>query len=267
MKIKRLGLILLFALLALPACAQRGGLKAWWQALRLRVAVARNVEEKSVQHIVVPEQGTTVLRRAQISNMMGSPIVQVRLPANTVGQGSEILSARIVKPSELRDAVYLPPTKLYVPQAFAEDESAVYKGLRIKLLPELQHILEHGLEIDKTIFFKIHASYELGESYRYMFPPDNNWAEYENLPEITFDLPVVTRIPVTKQMLQENPFEEIYNCEVIFRRDVHPNLISGVMTFLDINGTVDWYQVVLENGKLTLVPAPTTIVLGGISWY
>lgn len=258
---KKFIVFLLICFCACPGFAQRGkGVRDWFRALRLQRSVAQTVTQTAAS-------SSSGIYWAKVANLPGMPLVQVRLPSRPAAPTDGVLSARVLPPSQVYHLINLErTTQLYVPRAFAEQDKALYRalyrGVRLTNLNDLQNILENGMEIKKSRFSAIYSSYSLGDALGYALPP-YEWLVYENIGEIDLELPVVVKIPVTIRLIEKNtPYDDMG--DVIFRQDLWADMISDVMVFLEIDGKADWYKAVLEDKKLLLIPTPTKRVSGWV---
>jgi len=260
---KKLFLICLIGLCFFPAFAQEGKLiKAGADAANNGLAqqVGRQLTEQTLHAAKVPN---TVL--AQISNLPGKPLVQVRMeaPLSTVMQ---MVPARVLVPSQAYDAIN-PGSYLRLPTVFTSPEKAVYRGLRIRKLNDLRTMLTEGMPVQKTKFGVVYGSYAPSVALAYALPP-GEWAVYENLHEIDLELPVMVKIPVTRGLRIFNaPQSTGFANEVYFYENLRAKRISDMMVFLEVGGKPGWYKVVLEKGKLVFVPAPVTDIPGYIDHW
>ncbi|MCQ2411225.1 MAG: hypothetical protein MJ053_07220, partial [Elusimicrobiaceae bacterium] len=76
-------------------------------------------------------------------------------------------------------------------------------------------------------------------------------------------IPVVVSVPVTPA---EERAYSLLSYEYEFFHTILPSDISHVMTFLEVNGKVDWYEAVLENKELVLVKVPAGLVNGYLGY-
>lgn len=201
---------------------------------------------------------------ARIDNMAGTPLIAVRSLENSSTQPGNILSARLLKPGEVyhhinKDAV----GKLNVPQSFAKDDGALYWGISVRDLFSLRHIFKKGMEIQKSKFPVIYSSYDLGVALRYIYPEE---VVDKGLPTALSELPVMVKISLTGKMLKKNPPTRWMDKDILFGKDIKPQFISEIMTFLEINGQAGWYRVVWKNRKMIFVPVPSTLVAQSIDY-
>ena len=249
---RRYFIMLACCLCAVSGFAQRGNLLKEWLGLFNRQA-ATNAVTKTAAKRTIPHE----IRFAKIDRLPGTPLVQVRVPSS-ISLG-EILPARVLPPSQVYRSVSLGQrSNFYVPSAFDPSERAVYRGIRIKKLTDLENLLRKGMEIRKSSFPQIYAAHTPGIALDYALLQEE-WAIYENIHDIELELPVVVRIPITPKLLSNNPFHNDAT-EVTFSRSVRADMIPDVMVFLEINGKADWYKAVLENNKLVLISTPTAYV-------
>ena len=258
--------LLLLVFGTFPTHAQRGqGLRTWLKSWKMRPSVAAQVEQRAARQ-AVQTSVTAGMRLAKIANLPGTPLVQVQFPEGDGPQGTDILPARVLKPSEVYKAISLTyNSQLCVPAEFATPDGAIYRGLKLNNLAELKNILVHGMEIKKSHFPEIYASYSLGVALGFSVSPFE-WATYENLPDIDFELPTVVKIPVTIRLLEKNtPYES--NGDVFFRQDIWPDLMSDVMVFLEVDGKPGWYRATLQDKNLVLIYSPTKNIEGWIEEF
>lgn len=257
--------LLLLVFGAFPAQSQTGkGLRGWitsWKNPFVRELVERTAARRGL-----PTSVTEGLRIVKITNLPGTPLVQVKFPKGELPQETDILLARVLRPSEVYKAISLThDLQLYVPAEFGSQDGVVYRGLKLNNLAELKNILVRGLEIKKSNFPGIYTSYSLGVALGFSVSPFE-WSTYENLPDINFELPTVVKIPLSIPLLEKNaPYES--NGEIVFRQDILPDLISDVMVFLEVNGKPGWYRAALEGKNLILIPAPTKNIEGWIESF
>lgn len=260
---KKILIILLVSLLALPSYAQKGkGLKRLFQFFD-RSAVTRTVTRQAAASSL-GSSARAGIQLVKITNLPGMPLVQVRVPEESV-PSQQVQPAQVLPPSQVHKSISLVKdmsAQLYVPSALAEPGMALYRGLRIKNLKDVENILLRGMEISKSRFSKLYFSYYPDVALGYTLPPEE-WATYEDIGEIDFELPVLVKVPVTIRLLEKNtPHDD--GTETILYQDLWADMISHVFVFLKIGEKTDWYEVVLEGGKLLLKPTPTTNMPGWI---
>ncbi|MCQ2411291.1 MAG: hypothetical protein MJ053_07595 [Elusimicrobiaceae bacterium] len=193
---------------------------------------------------------------ARIVNMSGAPLVQVRLAQNAADP-QDILSARLLKPAELYNYTNLDNSgELNSPRPFAQAQGSAFRGISVRDLVALRHLFRNGMEIKKSEFPEIYSSHKLDVALGYIYPAEEDIVLEESA-DGHFELPVVARIPFTQQLLKQNPPEVSISQEIVFSQDIKPQFISEVMVVLEINGQVGWYQTIVENGQLLLLPVPS----------
>ena len=209
--------------------------------------VGRQLTEQALHAAKVPN---TVL--AQISNLPGKPLVQVRMeaPLSTVMQ---MVPARVLPSIEVYKSISLVENRqLYVPDAFTETRNVLYRGMRFAQLSDLENILLKGIELRRSAYSELYFAYIFSEAMRYALP-------YATTEEVCGDFPVVVKVPVTDQLpvSQTGVTAQAY-------RDLSAEFISDVMVFLEINGRADWYKAIMENNKLVLISTPVTYISGRV---
>lgn len=198
-------------------------------------------------------QVTPSLRLAQIVNLSGQPLVQVRLNTVETSPSTEILQARILPSIQIYQFVSpLESSQLHVPSAFADTKKALYRGMKLTKLSDLENILLRGLEIRHSVYSEIYFAYMFSMAMRYALPfiPEEN---------VKGDFPVVVKVPVIPDL----PVSQIGVTAQAYE-DLPAKFISHVMIVLEINGRASWYQAIVENNKLVLVEVPTTYMPGWI---
>ena len=159
--------------------------------------------------------------------------------------------ANLLEPDILRSIVF-PAGQVYVPQPFAEENPALYRGMKLSEISDIKNLLINGLEMKKSHYVgEIFTSPSLNVATNYALPV--LWDQYEG--EAQMEIPTLLRIPVTPLLLQTNAPEQ-FGFQWIFRRNVSAAHISDIMVFLNINNTPGWYKAVLENNYVIFVPVP-----------
>ncbi len=259
---KKLVVLSLLCLCVCPSYAQKGkAVKAGVDAAcgkGLTQTVTRQIARQTVS---MPE-----VRLAKITNLPGQPTVNVRLP-QVLSSETQFLSAKILKPSQLHKNISLVESlQLYMPDEFYGKEEAAYRGMRLENVDELKNLLANGLEIRHTAYDEgIYAAKSPAVALSYAVPP-LEVSIYESFMDGEFPIPVMTKIPLTKGLLQTNA----PGCSkgwLVFGKDLPKEMISDVMIFLEINGKPDWYKVTLEQGNITFTPAPSRYVGGILDSY
>lgn len=260
---KKIIITFLICLCTSASFAQRGrGLARFQQLFDRRFAREVLAKETTVGGLDATTRAGVQL--AQIANLPGSPLVPVCLPEGS-DPSVEVLRAQVLPPNQVYKSISLvknSKAQLYVPSALTEPGMALYRGLRIKNLKDVENILLRGMEISKSRFSKLYFSYYPGVALGYTLPPEE-WAFYEEIGEIDFELPVLVRVPVTIRLLEKNtPYED--GTETILYQDLWADMISHVFVFLKIGEKADWYEAILKDKKLLLKPTPTTKTPGWI---
>ena len=222
--------------------------------------VAQALAKNGVASSLVPVQITNL--PAAISATQA----WVAVPTSEIPAAAQALSARVLPVDELRQAVSNDrKMKLYVPSALISGKYTLYRGLRLQNTDELQNILTHGMEIDKTHHHTVFVSPNISVALGYMFP--HQTARLLG----TFEeeaLPVMIKIPVTQQLLRENspqkPQEE-FGGRRVFYQDVPAEQISDVFVFLEVNNQLRWYKAVVEQGQLIFIPVPSKALSGWLA--
>lgn len=186
-----------------------------------------------------------VFYRAEIGNFIGSPIVNVGLPEALSVPTTQLLQARVMGAEELHGVLHS-PREVYVPLSFANtSKQEMYRGINISEWGDLEKILKDGMKIDRTRTEKgISATSKLPIAITYALPE----------PWSNGSIPVLTRIKVTDQFLEDNPPVH-FKSEHIFFEDIPAEMIPDVFVFLKI-GEPGWYKAQLQEGKVTLVGVP-----------
>ncbi|MCQ2410799.1 MAG: hypothetical protein MJ053_04835 [Elusimicrobiaceae bacterium] len=246
MGIIKKGCLLLFLLGVTVGCYAQG-----------KSVVEGGVSAASHSTKVLPEAAFQHIRRAmqkcnlssplimqplQITNLPGSPEIPLfsHMPVS-----SSILQARTLTTKEVSQKIFSHYwTDVYVPVSFASDEVALYRGMELDYLTDIQHILQNGLECNKSRYEGIFFSCSLEMALGY------TTGKYRALP-------VLVRVPVTADM--SGTFKSYFNDEYIFLQDVPADRISDVVVFLEVDGQVGWYKVVLKDGNLALESIPNRL--------
>lgn len=189
------------------------------------------------------------LQRTRLLNFNGQPVVTFQMPT------TKHLRAQLIEPDILRNIVFS-PEHTYVPQSFAEEEPALYRGMKFSEITDLETLLTCGLKMEKSSYVgEIFTSPSVNIAVNYALPV--LWDTWNG--EVQMDLPVLVRIPVTPALIKINAPDQ-FGFQWIFRRDVPANMISDVMVILRVNDTPGWYKVVRENGQLIFQPVPGTLI-------
>ncbi len=247
--------ILCICLCSVCAHAQYGWVRGLFfkrTAAKSRVT-ARTIEKSLQQQAVVPPRETLL----QIHNLPEQPLIKLKpsTPADELFAQSGVSVSRSILParalaSTLAKAVIFPkgadPSAIFIPTALNTQEKAVYRGLKINNLQELQNILENGLEAnnvsvstDGKIYFSASLYTETLAATKSTF---------------TTQLPIVVKfIPPAEQDCY------VHAGNYYTPKDIPPQDIRAVMVFLEANGTPGWYQAVLDDGKIVLLPAQSRV--------
>ena len=249
---KKLLLILIAAATVSPLYAQVGNagraVTSVVEGSARGTELAAGVSRKVAAQTVTP---AAALRLAQITNLPGKPLVQVRLNTDETSPLEEILPVRILPSIQIYKSVSpLGSRQLYVPSAFTETKNVLYRGMRFTKLSDVENLLLRGLEIRLSAYSEIYFAYLFSMAMGYTLPriPDE---------EVKGDFPIVVKVPVIPQLpvSQTGVTAQAY-------QDLPAEFISDVMVFLEINGRADWYKAIVENNKLVLVSVPTTYTPG-----
>ena len=259
---KKLLLIFIIGVCAFPVQAQKGKIikGSLGGGAALTDAVTREVAK---QTITLPQ-----VYLAQIANMPGKPIVNVRM-FKTVEAAAPVLSARILKPSELhRNISLVESLQLYMPDAFYLSDEAAYRGMRLDELDELKNLLIHGLQVKHTHYGEIYAAHNASAVALSYAVPSQGMCIYESFLDGEYQLPVITKIPFNLELVKHSAGALDHRTGwLTFGKDIPASMISDVMIFLEINAHPDWYKVTLENGELVFTPAPSRAVRGILDSY
>ena len=257
---KKLLVLSLFCLCVCPSYAQKG--KMIKGALGGRAALTDAVTRQVAKQTVAASQ----MRLAKITNLPGQPTVQVRLPQTAVSD-SPVLSARILKPSELyKNIESKTGMQLYMPDEFYGKEEAAYRGMRLDGWDDLKNLLVNGLQIERTHYRMIYASKKSSVVALSYAVPTREALIFESFLDGEYQLPVIVKIPLTNEVLSFHEPDQRTGW-LTFRQDIPSSMISDVMIFLEINGKPDWYKVTLEQGNITFTPAPSRYVGGILDSY
>lgn len=220
----------------------------------------------AVQQTAQKSLSQTDERMAQIANLPGKPTIWVRLP-HVEDTDVPILSARIIKPSELHENISLVESlQLYMPDAFYVPGDAAYRGMRLDDMDDLKNLLANGLETSHTAYDEgIYAANSPAVALSYAIPSYDSCI-YESFLGGEFPIPVITKIPLTKELLQTNAPGHSKGW-LVFGKDLPKEMISDVIVFLEIDGKPDWYRVTLEQEKIFFTPAPSSKVPGHYDTY
>lgn len=191
----------------------------------------------------------------QITNLPGAPKIPLKVtPSLTSASGATLLSARAVTGNELTARVFLERWKsLRVPEAFNRDEDALYRGMWLKDLNQLQYILTKGLEVRRTRFPGIFFTNFFADAVQYSAGLYGNFS-------------VIIKVPVTADMTDplkpdmQIKLRKYLIREYLFMQDLPADKISNVIIFLEIDGIGNWYKVTLENGEMVLEQVPSKIL-------
>ncbi len=263
---KKLLILVLMILCFSPLYAQRWRGLTPWKKPAVRTHVLRNKVRRAAVRPVTQTVSLPKVRVAQITNVPGKPMVNVRLPETAVSN-SPVLSARILKPIELHRNISLEKSlQLYMPEAFYLPDEAAYRGMRLDEWDELKNLLINGLQVGRTHYGMIYTAKFAAAALSYAVP-DHEMCVYESLlEEDEFRLTVITKIPLTSEVLSLSVPDHRTGW-LTFGKDIPAFMISDVMIFLEINGKPDWYKVTLEEGNLLLTPAPSKKVPGILDSY
>ncbi len=183
--------------------------------------------------------------RVRILNFQDHPFVTIRTTEH------KPLRANLLEPDILRNIVFS-DGQVYIPQSFVEEDAALYRGMKLSEISDLENLLVNGLETKKSHYVgEIFTSPSVNIATNYALPV--LWDTWKG--ESQMDLPVLLRIPVTSSLLQTNPPDQ-FGFQWIFRKDVAAEHISDVVVFLNINNTPGWYKAVLENNHVIFMPVP-----------
>ena len=234
---KKMILFTMAVFFALPTFAQKGNVvKAGAEALTRRLP--QQVEAQIARQMLgkIP-----AVQFAEISNLVGCPLVQVQLLESVSVPGNGLLQARVMGAEELHDILHT-PRQMYVPLSFARAlPQELYRGVSLDNLGDLETLLKDGIKTDKTRRGNgIFAGSNLPASITYALPEP--W-------ETSF--PVLMRIKPTDQFLQDNPPAH-FKSEWVFFEDIPADMIPDVLVFVKVNGEAGWYKAQLQGGKVVL---------------
>ncbi len=222
-----------------PACAQKKGLPKGVKAVlgkKPPLTGAAPVVRLPVSCVPL------VLSNAVVAASGVPPAILERQITNTLPK-LRLLSAqeskRILFPQAEKGNLF------YVPLSLNTPETAVYRGLSLSNLEELENIVKNGLELNK-IQVRNATEYAIFTSHRLEL------ALHHALTDEKAAIPVIVKIPVTQQY---KPLG--YNGHFVFIRDVPAEYISEILALLKINGKAMWYKAIWQEGKMVLIPAPS----------
>ena len=266
---KKLQVIIAFCVVSIGACpvfAQKG------KILQAGLNAAEHAPQNITQNIGRELQRTTLQsarsnapQMARIINLPDMPQVQVRLD-DSYPAGSEV-EARLLFRNELYRNVGLAESlHEHMPVAFTYPKKEVFRGVKLAKLGELENLLRNGMELDKSHYKgSIYCGYAPTTALDYALPTEESFI-YENWAEPDMTFPVIMQIPLTEQLLQENPLDPLEDWAV-FHKTIPADRISNIVVFLEINGKQDWYKAGLENNRLLLTPAPPAATKGYVELW
>ena len=243
---KKAVIIFTFMILFLPAPAQEGKpIKAVFKArssAALTEVLGKQVARQAVSMPKIP-----VEKWVRIGNLPGSPTVRVRLLlTRNLLTVPDVLSARVPEGNDMARQVFSENwTKLSVPLSLNGPEPALYRGMRLRNLEELTHILTHGLEINKTRFPALFFSSLVADAVGYS-------AGYRES-----NISVVVKVPVQPDML--GAFKRYWVNEYVFPYNMPADKLSEVMVFMEVEGKGNWYKACVDKQGLLLEAVPSRV--------
>ncbi len=232
-----------------PSFAQRGKLIE----RVVKFATQRGLASRIAQKIRVRTVSSPL---AQISNLPGTPLVQVRMPQ--VGQITSpvILTAQVLSAAEIATYVGGTVGQIYIPQVLTQMRPSWYRGMKLKDIQEVENILVNGLEVAKSSYpGDIYTSSSARIALSYAIP--TGLALRWGTPDALIIPAVVSIRPTAEELERCDLHSSTMRYEHVAREDIPADMLQDVVVFLDINGKPDWYQAGLEGGKLVLTPTPT----------
>ena len=245
---RKIIILLGIALLVPPAYAQTG------QALFLLEEVTTGVREVVQPGSLGPLVGDAVRQAAprivELSlNLPEAEVVQFRFPATLAPDISP--TARLVPREKVSDFLFsvgdmqqFGTEQYFAPRDLVGPEKALFRGMRMRNIADLQNLFINGLQTDRVILY----------SRKIFTSPDPLTALVYAVPNVGVDadLPVLVKIPLTPEVQSQILWED-YN-RAFFGQDIPAAYISDIWVLLDVNGKPDWCKAVLRDGKPVLIP-------------
>lgn len=198
----------------------------------------------------------TVTALARISNLPGSPLVQIQLPQTAQSAiGEKILSVHTLEGQQLPDLVSKQDSQVYVhiPTRFNSGERALYRGLHLRNLDELKNILVNGLECNKTLCSQIFFTNRLYGSLGYASGlPYTDKERY--LPRLVVLIQIFVNRPLVLSKFRRALYDEYVS------KNLPADKLTDIMVFLEVNGQWNWYKVILQDGEIVFQQTPNAKV-------
>ncbi len=129
-----------------------------------------------------------------------------------------------------------------VPSPSLPAESAVYRGMHFNSMEEVQNILSHGLKANYRDDHAIYLSPKLSTAIGY--------ATHTNDP-----VPVVLMVPMDRETIKRASSSYRNAGEVLVYKDIEPDEISNVLTYMEKDGVKAWYRLSV-NEKQEMIATP-----------
>ena len=244
---KKLFLFLLLWAIGVSSYAQKPLIKGVRSVARANT-ISQTVLRANIQ--AAAHQAANPLQPARISNFPGKPLVYIQLtqPAQT-----SVLSVRVLDNHELPQQLFSKEGLAFFPDSFSAKKGVLRRGMSLRRFSDLEHILSHGLEIEKVRTYKREIFFS---SLRYTpLRYSIHCAEASH-----HEFPVLIQIKTTRDFLDKTHMRKDAPYTFATSWDIPAEFLTNVAIFLEINEKPGWYKVTLENDKLVLSPIPSHFI-------
>ncbi|WP_428075650.1 hypothetical protein [Candidatus Avelusimicrobium luingense] len=208
-------------------------------------------------HALIAQQMSAMCRQMMISTEirvsekynirfadMRSDIPSILALDSKLENAQDYVLARIVPKND--DIVYKQASwnlRFYLMNLMKEEGTHFfYRGMRLASLEAIDHVLLHGLEVNKTAYNGI-----------YMTPMLAVAEGYSGSTQGEIQVIVVLDSEAVIDHLKQDMPGEAYS-----ERNIPPFAIVEVLAFLEINGKPEWYRVVLDDEGRVFIPLPAS---------
>lgn len=235
--IKKFLSILLICLCAGPVFAQKKLEKLRHILTPSTAQIQRRVTHVFKKHAAVSPQVLTPLP-------VKPPLVFVRHDLQKPLTANEL---RLLTGADVTAKVF--PTGLlsgqfYAPVSLPSLEPVAYRGMSLKNLEELRYLLTNGMEVSKVSYSMSGKIFFSGSMY-----VAGLFARHAKE-----QLAVVVKFKAPEDISLYHAQQSYYT-----QTDIPPTAIKEVFVFLEVQGKPGWYKAALQDGQLTLTPAPSKL--------
>ena len=171
---------------------------------------------------------------------LSAPVSSVLITADDINTATVPARARILPNDKFslgnKEYLYL---DAYLTHLSAMQERAfLYRGMHVSGLQEINTVLHHGLEVNKTHYDVIY----MGDLFA---------AKIFAVNEPKTRIPVIVGVP-GELLVPHLKFNTAFH-EAEFPFDIPPTMFSQLLVFLEIDGEPGWYKVMLDEEKMVFI--------------